>query len=225
MASTSSSGSASLLPTGYLSTQGSQIVDASGNPVRIASIGWNQGFDNIPASVAAMKAAGFNTIRVSWVNASMASDLQRIDQIVAAAKANGLKVVLDNHTNEVGHSAADNYGAQQRNGLWYDVGGASDGTDGGGNRGTVTDAKFLQDWVTVAQRYAGNDTVVGFDLRNEPLAYGGMCTWGDGNINTDIRLMYERVGNAVQAVNPKALIICEGPQNYNSNFAGTGTAP
>ncbi|MBN8899278.1 MAG: hypothetical protein J0H35_14060, partial [Rhodospirillales bacterium] len=46
MASTSSSGSASLLPTGYLSTQGSQIVDASGNPVRIASIGWNQGFDN-----------------------------------------------------------------------------------------------------------------------------------------------------------------------------------
>ena len=31
---------ASLLPSGYLSTNGNQVVDASGNPVRIASIGW-----------------------------------------------------------------------------------------------------------------------------------------------------------------------------------------
>src|ERR1700712_717445 len=110
-----------LIPTGYLSTKGSQIIAADGSTVRMASIGWNQGFDNIPASVAAMKAAGFNTIRVSWVNARMTSDLQRIDQVVAAATANGIKVVLDNHTNEPGHSEADNYGAQQKNGLWYDV--------------------------------------------------------------------------------------------------------
>lgn len=212
-----------LLPTGYLSTQGSQIVDASGDPVRLASIGWNQGFDDIPDTVAAMKAAGFNTIRVSWVDATMASDLQLLDQVVAAAKANGLKVIIDNHTNEPGSSEADNYGAQQRNGLWYDVGGASDGTDGGGNAGTVTDARFQQDWVTVAAHFAGNDTVVGFDLRNEPLEVAGGSTWGDGNPATDIRLMYQRVGDAIQAVNPGALIIAEGPQNYSGNAAGTGT--
>jgi endoglucanase/chitinase len=92
-----------LLSSGYLSTNGSQIIDSASNPVRIASIGWNQDFGTIPSSVAVMKAAGFNTIRVSWVNATMSSDLQRIDQIVAAATANGMKVVLDNHTNEPGH--------------------------------------------------------------------------------------------------------------------------
>jgi endoglucanase len=219
-----SGGGGYLLPAGYLSTQGSQIVDAAGTPVRMASIGWNQGFDTIPASVAAMKAAGFNTIRVSWVNATLSSDLQRIDQIVAAAQANGLKVILDNHTNEPGSGPQDNYGAQQKNGLWYDVGGASDGTDGGGNQGHTTDAQFLKDWVTVAQHYAGNSTVAGFDLRNEPLEYGD-STWGDGNLNTDIRLMYQRVGNAIQAVNPGPLIIAEGPQNYSANLAGTGPAP
>jgi endoglucanase len=214
-----------LLPSGYLSTQGSQIVDAAGAPVRIASIGWNQNFNTIPASVAAMKAAGFNTIRVSWVNETLASDLQRLDQVVAAAKANGMKVILDNHTNEDGTGPQDNWGAQQKNGLWYDVGGASDGTDGGGNKGTTTDAKFLQDWVTVAKHYAGNTTtVIGYDIRNEPLQYGA-CTWGDGNYDHDIRMMYQRVGNAIQAVNPGPLIIAEGPQNYNSNYAGTGPAP
>jgi aryl-phospho-beta-D-glucosidase BglC (GH1 family) len=89
----------------------------------------------------------------------------------------------------------------------------------------VTDATFLADWVAVAERYAGNPTVIGFDLRNEPLAYSGMCTWGDGNFDTDIRLMYERVGNAILAVDPGKLIITEGPQDYSTNFAGTSPAP
>ncbi|MGE4047835.1 MAG: carbohydrate-binding domain-containing protein [Acetobacteraceae bacterium] len=217
-----------MLSSGYLSTKGNQIVDANGNAVRIASVGWNQIYSNvigdISQNVKAMKEAGFNTIRVSWVNATMANDLRTIDQVVAAAKTYGLKVILDNHTNEAG-TAGDGWGAQQQNGLWYDVGGVSDGTNGAGVRGTVTDAKFLSDWVAVANHFKGNDTVIGFDIRNEPLAYGGMCTWGDGNINTDIRLMYQRVGNAIQAVDAGKLIICEGPQNYNSSFAGTGPAP
>ncbi|MGE3623650.1 MAG: cellulase family glycosylhydrolase [Bdellovibrionales bacterium] len=219
------SGAPLMLPTGYLSTSGNQFVDAAGNNVRIAGVGWNQVIGDIPSQVAQMKAMGFNAIRISWVNATVDADLALNDQIVAAARTHGLKVILDNHTNEPGHGPEDNWGAQQKNGLWYDVGGVSDGTDGGGNTGTVTDAKFLSDWVKVAQHYAGNDTVIGYDIRNEPLAYGGMCTWGDGNINTDIRLMYQRVGNAIQAVDPHKLIIVEGPQNYSETFIHSGIAP
>ncbi|GAC1556090.1 MAG: hypothetical protein NVS3B10_16690 [Polyangiales bacterium] len=215
--------------TGGFSTSGNQIVDETGQSFRIASVGWNeigagpiQGFDE---NVVAMKSAGFNCIRVSWVNARKGSDLANIDQVVAAASRAGLRVILDNHTNEPGHGDQDNWGAQQKNGLWYDVGGASDGTDGGGNAGTVSDATFLSDWVSVAQHYAGNATVIGFDLRNEPLAYAGASTWGSGNPDTDIRLMYQRVGNAVLAVDPGKLIIAEGPQSYTGNFAGKGPAP
>lgn len=207
---------------GGLSTRGNQIIDANGTPVRIASVGWNeigagplQGFD---ANVAAMAQAGFNCIRVSWVNATREDNLATIDQVVAAASAHGLWVILDNHTNEPGHSDQDNWGAQQKNGLWYDLGGATDNTDGGGNAGSTTNEQFTNDWVTVAQHYAGNPTVIGYDLRNEPLEYQGMSTWGDGNYDTDIRWMYERTGNAILAVDPTKLIIAEGPQNYSAQM-------
>ncbi|HEY3816806.1 MAG TPA: cellulase family glycosylhydrolase [Polyangiaceae bacterium] len=219
---------ASSPPSAYYSTHGNQLVDGNGNPVRLASVGWNDaGGVDIPSNVAAIAAAGFNAIRLPWYNASMAGDLARYDQVIAAAGPAGLRVILDNHANEGGPGADGSWrcDAQQANGLWYDVGGASNGTDGCGVTGTVTDATFLADWVAVAQRYAGNTTVIGFDLRNEPLAYSGMCTWGDGNFDTDIRGMYERVGNAILAVDPGKLIITEGPQDYSGNFAGTGPAP
>jgi endoglucanase len=69
----------------YLSTSGSQIIDSSGNPVRIASIGWN-GTDGAAGSALqglygtsfqtimnAIKADGFNTIRIPWSDISLTS--------------------------------------------------------------------------------------------------------------------------------------------------------
>lgn len=204
--------SSTLLPAGYLSTSGNQFVDANGNYVRIASIGWNQNFTNISANVAQMAAAGFNTIRLSWVDATLSTDLPRIQQIVAAATANGMKVILDHHTNEAG-TPADGYGSQQANGLWFDTGPGTDGTNGVGVAGTVSAAQFQANWVTVAKTFAGNATVIGFDLDNEPLEYGNApmaVNWGGGG-PTDIHAMYQTVGNAIQAVDPGALIIAEGP--------------
>jgi endoglucanase len=203
-----------LLPPGYLHTAGSQIVDEAGVPVRIASVGWNQAFDNPDAILPKIARAGFNAVRVSWVDATMQSDLKTIDAIVAAAGRSGVKVILDHHTNEAG-TAADGWGAQQKNGLWYDSGPGTDGTNGAGVKGTVTQATFQAHWVEVAKRYTGNSTVIGFDLDNEPLVIRGGATWGSGGL-TDIRVMYQTVGNAILAVNPGALIIAEGPQDYST---------
>ncbi len=201
-----------LLPSGYLHTDGSQIVDEAGVPVRIASIGWNQGFENPAAALPKIAQTGFNAVRVSWVDATMQSDLKTIDAIVAAASRSGVKVILDHHTNEAGN-AADGWGAQQRNGLWYDSGPGSDETNGAGVKGTVTQAIFQAHWVEIAKRYAGNSTVIGYDLHNEPLTIRGGATWGGSGV-TDIRMMYRTVGNAILAVNSGPLIIAEGPQNY-----------
>jgi hypothetical protein len=218
-----------LLPSGYLSTAGNQIIDASGNDVRIASVGWNQNFGTIAASVAQMAAAGFNTIRVSWVDATLSSDLSRFQQIVAAATANGMKVILDHHTDEAG-TPADGYGSQQKNGLWFDTGPGTDGTNGAGVSGTVSAAQFQADWLKVAQTFAGNSTVIGFDVDNEPLEYGLGATpanWGGGG-PTDIHTMYQTVGNAIQAVDPGALIIAEGPIStglYNFDLTKAASVP
>jgi aryl-phospho-beta-D-glucosidase BglC (GH1 family) len=230
---TAPSVSSTLLPAGYLSTDGNQIIDAAGVDVRIASVGWNQNFTNIPATVAAIAASGFNTIRVSWDDADLHNntgfDLQRLQAIVAAAGADGLKVIIDHHNDEGFTNPADGYGAQQKNGLWYDLGPGTNNTNGAGVAGTVTQASFQADWVTIAQAFAGNSTVIGFDLDNEPTSVGNV-TWGPYGPNggygpTDIHAMYQNVGDAIQAVDPGALIICEGPQNYGGDFAGTSTAP
>ena len=217
-----------LLPAGFLSVRGSQIVSRRGVPVRIVSVGvtgmnvvggrlqlvgparWG-----IAGHVAAMKADGFNCVRVDWVNKTLDDPgaMAQFDQFVAECGKIGLKVIFDNHNNEATPANWPNAG-QQRNGLWFDTGDGTDGTDGGGDKGTVSAERFLQDWVTFARHWAGNPTVIGFDLRNEPCAHTATpALWGGGG-PTDIHAMYESVGNAVLAVNPDALIICESVINY-----------
>lgn len=228
---------AALLGNGYLGTNGSQIVDSTGKQVRISSVALhgnsrldqneivNQDtpFTGLDANMRAIRAAGFNTVTLAWSDASLhdanaANYVAGLDAVVAAAKANLLKVIL-NHHNDEGAAGNGNCLAQQGNGLWYDSGPGTDGTDGCGTPGTVTQASFLADWKQIATRYKGNATVIGFDIDNEPLAYPGESTWGDGGI-TDIQAMYTDVGNALESIDPGVLIICEGPQNYGGSFAG-----
>ncbi len=247
--SASSSGQGGyLLPAGYLSTSGSQIIDANGNPVRIDSIGWS-GTDGAAGSALnglyaesyqtmlnALKADGFNTVRIPWsdvdlmampnansIDYSQNPDLQGLNtlqifqKIVAYAGQIGVKIIFDHHTNDGGPGG---WGGQQANGLWFDSGPGSDGTDGSGTTGTVTAAQFQQDWVTLASTFKGNATVIGYDLDNEPTSAGNI-NWGQGG-STDIQAMYTTVGNAVEAADPGALIIAEGPQEYNPPSTGSG---
>jgi endoglucanase len=223
----------SLLPPGFLSTRGSDFVDAWGQTVRLACIAWNgtggkagdalHGLWAVSFRVVldAAKGAGFNCLRIPFsdvdINTRPANTtalgsidfarnpelkgrttLQIFQQLVAYAGDIGLRIIFDHHTND----GAD---GQQPNGLWFDSGPGSDGTDGAGNVGTVTAATFQRNWVQVARTFAGNATVIGFDLVNEPEGQN----WGQGG-PTDILAMFQTVGNAIQAVNPGALIICEG---------------
>jgi aryl-phospho-beta-D-glucosidase BglC (GH1 family) len=141
--------------------------------------------------------------------------MTQLDQFVAACGKVGLKVIFDNHNNEATPANWSN-AAQQSNGLWFDTGPGTDGTDGAGDKGTISAAKFRQDWVTFARHWAHNPTVIGFDIRNEPCAHTSTpALWG-GDGPTDIHAMYESVGNAILAVNPDALIICEAVINYKT---------
>ncbi len=219
---------ASMLPSGYLSTNGNQIVDGSGNPVRLACVGifdWSsEGSTTIPGDFAGLAAAGFNCVRYPWYDQTLANDLATVDQMVVAANQYGVKIILDHHANEasVNANGTDNGPAYPCNGLWYDAGGANPVP--GCPAGNYTSAQVVANWQTVAQHYAGNSTVIGFDLQNEPhlspsywsVGPGG-STWGNGGV-TDIRLYYSNAAAAIQVVNPNVLIICEGVGNATSNL-------
>lgn len=71
-------------------------------------------------------------------------------------------------------------------------------------------------------------TVVGFDLRNEPHtpagdSYAQGATWGTGDASTDVRLAYQQAGDAILAVDPNALIFCEGIGENPTASGGTNS--
>jgi len=183
----------------------------------------NGPYHGVDANISAVKSFGFNCIRVDFNDKNVSDPvlMTQFDELVASCKKVGVKVIFDNHNNE---ATAANWGnaAQQSNGIWFDTGPGSDGTDGEGNKGTISDEQFLQDWVTMAKRYAGDPTVIGFDIRNEPWAHYNPRppVWGGGGPR-DIHAMYERVGAAIQKSDPGALIICEAIINWQTGaYAG-----
>ncbi|MFC1438635.1 cellulase family glycosylhydrolase [Streptacidiphilus sp. N1-10] len=228
-----SAGAAGAVGAGYWHTSGSRILDAGGNTVRIAGINW-YGFETPDAVAHGLWSAdykaviddirnlGYNTIRIPFSNQMVETDpvptnlgyygstgpintdlkgltsLQILDKIVAYAGQDGLRIILDDHRSEAGNSA-------EQNGLWY--------------TSAYPNSAWLADWDTMAKRYAGNPTVIGFDLRNEPhtpayTAYSAGATWGSGDPATDWRLAAEAAGNRVLADDPGALVFVEGISNY-----------
>lgn len=200
----------------YFHASGNQILDANNQSVRIAGINWF-GFETgsfaphglwargYKSMMDQMKQLGFNTIRLPYsnqlfdsaskpngINFALNPDLQGLngqgimDKIVDYAGQIGLRIILDHHRSDAGNSAQDS-------GLWY--------------TSAYPESRWIADWKMLAQRYAGNPTVIGADLHNEP---HGQATWGSGNNATDWRLAAERAGNAILAVNSNWLIIVEG---------------
>jgi len=124
--------------------------------------------------------------------------LQIMDKIVQYADKIGLNIILDHHRMSAGDGT--------QNGLWYIPGST-----------TYTIQSWEADWQMLAARYAGDKSVIGGDLQNEPYA----ATWGDGGTN-DWAAAATTAGNMVLAKNPNWLIVVEGIQTYagNSYFWG-----
>jgi endoglucanase len=196
----------------YWHTCGVYIVDRTGRPIRIAGVAWSgmelgggapQGLDRqgYRTILSIVKALGYNVIRIPFNSASIQPDfhptniddrlnpdlrgltgLEILDHIIAACGRLGLKVILDHHRIAPWSVPP----------LWFDD--------------TYSEEQWITDWQRLARRYAGNDTVVGFDLQNEP--YG--ATWAAGDPRTDWHRAATRAGNAILAVNPRLLIFVQG---------------
>jgi chitinase len=194
---------------GVLSTRGGDIIDATGAAVKIAAVNWfgMEGTTFAPHGLHTrnwqdmmdqMKEVGFNAIRLPFsaqavldggtpngidfhLNPDLAglSPLQIMDAIIDYAGEIGLRIILDHHRSSAGNGP-------NGNGLWTE--------------GAYTTARWIGMWEDLAARYAGNPTVIGADLSNEPHG-ASWSAWAGAA---------EAAGNAALAKNPDWLIFVEG---------------
>jgi aryl-phospho-beta-D-glucosidase BglC (GH1 family) len=146
---------------------------------------------------------------LTFNNSNFIPAIALLDKIVDHCRAIGLYAVLDIHS--CAPQALYNTSASTH-GLWYTT--ATPDAPGTGvtntadQIGTAGDPRNERQWIDalvfLAQRYAGNPAV-SFDLMNEPFA----ATWDD-NPRTGWPAAVERCASAMQAVNPRALIMVEG---------------
>lgn len=206
-----------------LRTQGNEVLDAAGKPVRFACVNWYgahmtryvvNGLDKRPVNdiAASIASLGFNCVRLVFsndlyfksppVNASAVSAnptlagkpaMDAFDAVVEALTSNGVMVILNNHISRAGWCCSNDDG----NGLWY--------------TSEYPTSSWQSMWVRLAKRYKSNPLVVGADLRNELRQANGIKpTWGDGNSSTDWKMAAQDCGNAVLKENSNLLILVEG---------------
>ena len=214
----------------WLTTDGDKIVDMNGTEVWLTGCNWfgyNTGsnlFDGVWAcslddSLESIADHGFNLLRVpmsaelllQWKNGEYPeanynhayneyldglNSLEIWDHVLDVCEANGIKVMVDIHsvnTDAMGHMAP----------LWY----TSDFSE--------DDYFEALDWISA--RYANNDTIVAYDLKNEPHGKASEdehAIWNDSDDANNWKAAAETAGNIILDNNPNALIVIEGIQIY-----------
>lgn len=215
----------------WLSTDGNRIVDKDGRQVWLTGVNWfgyNTGtntFDGLwnsrlEPTVKGIADHGFNLIRVpisaQLINQWAAGDhpkanynnayneelnsmnsLEIFDYFLTLAETNGLKVMPDIHSAETdasGHNVN----------LWC--------TD----KVSVEDYYAALEWM--AERYKDNDTIIAYDLKNEPHgkpAEGKKAAiWNDSRDANNWKYVAETAAAKVLAKNPNVLILVEGTEIY-----------
>ncbi|ULP30781.1 glycoside hydrolase family 5 protein [Leptolyngbya boryana] len=200
-----------------LSTRGSEIVDAAGQPVLLRGVNWFglETETNSPHGLWArdykemlgqIKGLGYNVIRLPYsVQGLRAAEVSGINFAIGSnQELQGKKPieVMDAVIQEAGQQGlmvlldSHRLNNQRIPELWYGDG--------------FTEEDWISTWTMLAERYKNQPHVIGADLKNEP---HGKASWGTGDRATDWRLAAERAGNAILKVNRNWLIVVEGVEN------------
>lgn len=225
----------------WLHAEGSRLYDMNGNEVWLTGANWF-GFncsENCPHYLWSADAddclteiadRGINIIRfpiateliVSWMNGkpnkvssfscntdpaftinpdfcaedgkTPVDSMQVFDIMMKKCKEHGIKAFIDihsPHTDNSGH----NYN------LWY------------GKAGVTTDV-WIDSLVWLADKYKNDDTLIGYDLKNEPHGKGqegdAAAKWDGSKDENNWAYAATRCAEAILDVNPHALILVEG---------------
>ncbi len=218
----------------WLHVEGTNIVDKDGNKVWITGANWF-GFNcrermlldsyhsDIIADIKMVASKGINVVRMpiatdllySWSKGEYPASTdtsynnpileglnsyELFNLMLETFKSVGIKVILDVHSAETdnqGHNAP----------LWYNK--------------SITEEVFKEAWVWVAERYKDDDTIIAFDLKNEPHTNTGdvknkaeSAIWDDSNHKNNWKRVAQETALAILDVHPNILILVEGVEIY-----------
>jgi aryl-phospho-beta-D-glucosidase BglC (GH1 family) len=215
----------------WLHVEGNKVVDANGRAVWMTGVNWF-GFNctervfhglwsaHFPTMMKSIADHGLNTLRVpisvelilewkagvfktpnvnTYANPELTglNSLQIFDRTLELANQYGIKVLLDMHSAE-----ADNSGHVYP--LW--------------THGTFTEADFYAAWEWMAARYKNNDTLVAFDLKNEPHGKAFQETeyaiWDNSSAANNWKRVAQEAATRILNINPNVLILVEGIESY-----------
>lgn len=230
----------------WLHVEGNKIVDSEGKQVWLTGINWfgyNTGtntFDGLWAcdlntSLQAIADHGFNLLRIpisaelilQWKNGEYPAanfnqatnfylvgmnSLEIFDYVIGQCRANGIKIMIDIHsakTDSMGHMAN----------LWYND--------------EISAEEYQEALVWMAERYAEDDTIIAYDLKNEPHGKpyeSNKAIWNDSTDENNWKYIAEQTALMVLEKNPNVLIMVEGTEIYpvdietNGDYSSTNDA-
>lgn len=143
--------------------------------------------------------SGFNIDFLEADGKTVKNSLDIFNLLLQKCKKYGLKCFIDVHSP---HS--DNSGHNYN--LWY---GKETAT-----AGEITTEKWIETLTWLAEYYANDDTVLGYDLKNEPHGKGQegaeAAKWDGSTDENNWQYAATKCANSILKVNPNALIFIEG---------------
>lgn len=179
----------------------------NGTPFQISSGGmqavYNPPVDQDDGNGGVIKAGTYGNLNKDFVEAdgkTLITSDRGFDIILQKCKKYGIKAFIDIHSPH-----ADNSGHNYN--LWYGKETTSDGT-------MVTTEIWQDTLVWLADKYKNNDTLIGYDLKNEPHGKGQegdkAAKWDGSTDENNWAYAATNCADAILDVNPNALIFIEG---------------
>ncbi len=147
------------------------------------------------------------------------------DVLMKKCKKYGIKALIDIHS-PASHNSGHNYN------LWYYEPSAADADNMAANSKTgeeITYDMWIESVTWLAEKYKNDDTIIAYDLKNEPhgkRGYNGttcptdIAKWDDSEDQNNWAFAATECGNSILDVNPNALILIEGVEQYPKTEKG-----
>jgi len=222
----------------WLYAKGNKLYDVNGQEVWLTGVNWfgyNTGtntFDglwnvNADDTIQAIADRGFNLLRIP-ISAELIRDwskgvyptanynhdtnkhfndknsLQIFDYIVNKCSAAGIKIMIDIHS-----AKTDSAGHNEN--MWY--------------KGDITEEVYINALAWMAKRYKDDDTIIAYDLKNEPHGKpeeNPRAIWNGSADKDNWKYVAEKAAKRVLKENPNVLIVIEGIEIYPKDIKKNG---